>query len=213
MTGSERKKQILGQAAAICARRGFSGTTLDEIARAAGVSRALVVQHFGSKENLYRELIDFLFAGHQLAAGPAVKARMAAGDDVGVFMAFFDDVLALMTAKPASSPLRLIFFSMLEYTELYRHHYEKRFVRNSRILEEYLAGRMAAGHLRPVDPRPIAVAFIATMVQLIFQHITFPDLFGREEVAATMRTNMELVVQGLRPSPAPQKEAASAAGG
>ena len=206
MTGSERRIQILEKAAEICARQGFSGTTMDEIARAAGVSRALVVQHFGSKEKLYGELIDHLFAGRQLAAGPEVAARMAAGDDVGVFYSFFTDVFTLMTEKPESSPLRLILFSMLEFTELYREHYRKRFIRNSGILEEYLVGRMRAGHLRKVKPRLISVAFISTMVQLIFQHLTFPDIFSREEVIATMKTSIELMVGGLRPEVARQAD-------
>ncbi|WP_198012227.1 TetR/AcrR family transcriptional regulator [Desulfosarcina sp. BuS5] len=35
------------QAQKLCAKKGFAGTTLDEIAREAGVSRALIVQHFG----------------------------------------------------------------------------------------------------------------------------------------------------------------------
>ncbi|NPA24355.1 MAG: TetR/AcrR family transcriptional regulator [Deltaproteobacteria bacterium] len=198
MTGDERKVQILEHAAEICARKGFSGTTLDEIAKAAGVSRALVVQHFGSKEKLYGELIDFLFRGRVPALGETVAERMAAGDDAGVFFAFFDEVMTLMTEKTETSPLRLIIFSMLEQSEIYRRHYEKRFVGNTRILEEYLERRMAAGDLRRVDSHRVVIAFISTMIQLVFQHLTFPDLFPRREVEATMRTSIELMTGGLK---------------
>ncbi len=40
------------------ARHGFAGTTTKEIARAAGVSEALVFQHFPSKAALYQEILQ-----------------------------------------------------------------------------------------------------------------------------------------------------------
>ena len=40
------------------ARNGFAGTTTREIARAAGVSEALVFQHFPSKAALYQNIVQ-----------------------------------------------------------------------------------------------------------------------------------------------------------
>ncbi|HXB15231.1 MAG TPA: helix-turn-helix domain-containing protein [Solirubrobacteraceae bacterium] len=52
----ERKAQtrarLLEAAAAVYARRGFDGATLDEVAAEAGFTKGAVYSHFGSKENL-----------------------------------------------------------------------------------------------------------------------------------------------------------------
>jgi TetR/AcrR family transcriptional regulator len=52
MSGDERRKQILRVAIQLFSQRGFSGTTTKEIARAAGVSEAMVFRHFANKEEL-----------------------------------------------------------------------------------------------------------------------------------------------------------------
>lgn len=56
MSGEERRAQILGVARELFAEHGYKATTAD-VARAAGVSDALVVKHFGTKENLFRVTI------------------------------------------------------------------------------------------------------------------------------------------------------------
>jgi AcrR family transcriptional regulator len=53
----ERRKAIVAAAMPLFARKGFAGTTTKEIARAAGVSEALVFQHFPSKAALYQAIV------------------------------------------------------------------------------------------------------------------------------------------------------------
>lgn len=57
LDGEERRRSIVESAVPLFARRGFAGTTTREIARRAGVSEALVFQHFPSKAALYREIL------------------------------------------------------------------------------------------------------------------------------------------------------------
>lgn len=56
MSGPERRGQLLEAARTVFARDGYRATTAD-VAAAAGVSEALVVKHFGSKERLFRAAI------------------------------------------------------------------------------------------------------------------------------------------------------------
>lgn len=53
----ERRERIVEAAMPLFARKGFAGTTTKEIARAAGVSEALLFQHFPSKSALYQAII------------------------------------------------------------------------------------------------------------------------------------------------------------
>ncbi len=49
---------ILAAARHLFAERGFAGTSMREIAEAAGVSKAAIYHHFRDKRRLYRELLD-----------------------------------------------------------------------------------------------------------------------------------------------------------
>ena len=53
----DSKERLIEVAAGVFAREGFSGTSLRMIAVEAGVSAALLVHHFGSKQKLIEETI------------------------------------------------------------------------------------------------------------------------------------------------------------
>ncbi|MFI6288454.1 TetR family transcriptional regulator [Streptomyces sp. NPDC051018] len=58
MTGAERREQLLDIGRALFADKGFEGTSVEEIASKAGVSKPVVYEHFGGKEGLYAVVVD-----------------------------------------------------------------------------------------------------------------------------------------------------------
>jgi len=58
MSRSERREQLLDVGRALLAAKGFDGTTIEEIAHRAGVSKPVVYGHFGGKEGLYAVVVD-----------------------------------------------------------------------------------------------------------------------------------------------------------
>ena len=58
MTGKERREQLLDVGRRLFAERGFEGTSIEEIAAKAGVSKPVVYEHFGGKEGLYAVVVD-----------------------------------------------------------------------------------------------------------------------------------------------------------
>jgi len=57
LTAEERRTGILDAALAVFSERGYHEASIDEIAGEAGVSKALIYEHFSSKQELYGELI------------------------------------------------------------------------------------------------------------------------------------------------------------
>lgn len=53
-----RRRQLLDVALGTFAERGYRGVSMDEVAEAAGVTKPVLYQHFGSKRDLYLELVD-----------------------------------------------------------------------------------------------------------------------------------------------------------
>jgi AcrR family transcriptional regulator len=53
-----RRRQLLDVAVKVFADRGFHGTSMEDVADAAGVTKPVLYQHFSSKRELYIELLD-----------------------------------------------------------------------------------------------------------------------------------------------------------
>lgn len=58
MTGRERREQLIAVGRAAFAELGFDGTSVEEIAARATVSKPVVYEYFGGKEGLYAVIID-----------------------------------------------------------------------------------------------------------------------------------------------------------
>lgn len=58
MTGKQRREQLLDVGRALFAERGFDGTSIEEVASQAGVSKPVVYEHFRSKEGLFAVVVD-----------------------------------------------------------------------------------------------------------------------------------------------------------
>jgi AcrR family transcriptional regulator len=56
--GPERRRRILDAAAGAFAARGYHATSVGEIAEAAGITKPVIYDHFGSKRELFVALLD-----------------------------------------------------------------------------------------------------------------------------------------------------------
>jgi len=95
LAAPERRALILAAAREVFGTRGFHGTSIDDIAGAASVSKALIYEHFASKQDLHDSLLaeeaQELFG--RLAAGTRVgddeAARLRSGVDA--FFSFVEE--------------------------------------------------------------------------------------------------------------------------
>ena len=91
----ERRAVILTAAEGVFARCGYHRASLDEIAHAAGVSKALIYEHFASKRELHASLLDAhateIFARLQRGAqeGATSEERLRGGIDA--FLGFVEE--------------------------------------------------------------------------------------------------------------------------
>ncbi|GAB3592085.1 TetR family transcriptional regulator [Angustibacter peucedani] len=81
MSGGARREQILRAAMAVFAEGGYTGTSTDQVARAAGVSQPYVVRLFGSKQELFSQVYALACQRvvetlSSVPAGPDAKEQM-----------------------------------------------------------------------------------------------------------------------------------------
>jgi AcrR family transcriptional regulator len=58
LSAEDRRAAILDAALEVFSRRGYNGASIDEIATAAGISKALIYEHFPSKKDLHVSLLE-----------------------------------------------------------------------------------------------------------------------------------------------------------
>lgn len=167
MSGDKRREQILQTAFDLFSHRGFSGTTTKDIAKAAGVSEAMVFKHFSSKDELYGALVEAKtcnegFRKYPWEENEGVMTAMEAKDDFGVFYHFA--LKALNKHQEDIAFMRMIFFSALEGHEIADRFFQTFVGEIYNFLGGYIKRRQKDNAFRKIDPRIIVRAFLGMMI-------------------------------------------------
>src|SRR5438477_11807640 len=104
LPAARRRRQLLDVALGVFAANGFHQTSMEEIAEAAGVTKPVLYQHFGSKRELYRQLLDDV--GQRLLE-EVQKATAAAGGPRQQVASGFDSYFRFVAEH--ESAFRLLF--------------------------------------------------------------------------------------------------------
>ena len=153
------RERILRAAARLYTTQGFEGTSVREIAAAAGVTKPLVSYHFGSKEQLYSSLLQESVGGCEaemrgvLAREREPRARLQA-------------ILAAQFARAREAPEIVAFaHEVLVMPGMLPLGFDYR-VEGRRLFDLYvelITDGQARGAFRPGDPRAVVVMAVATV--------------------------------------------------
>lgn len=90
LPAAERRRQILDVALEVFARKGYHDASMNDVAEAAGVTKPVLYQHFGSKRALYLELLRELGERLRHAVGRATASAAGPRQQVEAgFEAYF----------------------------------------------------------------------------------------------------------------------------
>lgn len=168
-SGQERQASLITAAASLFAAKGFKGTTTKEIAKATGVSEALLFKHFPTKRALYAAILaeKAQYSGLREAVEEAARKQ----DDTRLFT-----LLASYRIRKGADPtlLRLLLFSALEGHEMSDMFFRQQYRVFYDLLANYIRRRIDDGAFRSVDPLLAARAFFG----IIVHHRLLHDIFG-----------------------------------
>ncbi len=71
--------RIFAAADLLFAERGYDAVSVRDVADAAGVKKALVFYHFGSKDKLFAKVLEGYYAGHRAALAEAYQPNLPPG--------------------------------------------------------------------------------------------------------------------------------------
>jgi AcrR family transcriptional regulator len=96
------RDRLFAAAAAAFAEHGFAGTSVDRIADAADLNKAMLYYHFGSKAGLYREILQDMFSAVGARVTQVAASSLAPADKLRAFIA---DFAAAAEARPHFPPI------------------------------------------------------------------------------------------------------------
>src|SRR3954453_20515831 len=95
MPAAQRREEILAAAEETFGRCGYHGASLDDVAHAAGVSKALIYEHFISKRELHGSLLDAqaeeIFARVEAAVQRGETGEQRLRNGIDAFLAFVEE--------------------------------------------------------------------------------------------------------------------------
>jgi AcrR family transcriptional regulator len=147
LSTDERRRSIIEAARPLFAERGFHAVTVREIAKAAGISEALIYKHFPSKEELYNELLDY--TREMLTLGFS-RVEGLEYDTQTLVTLMYATVEVIMLDVPGRIPEqktheRLLFHSLLGDTGFAQSHFKMLQEQWSELLQKFHEAAVQAG--------------------------------------------------------------------
>lgn len=157
---SPRKRQaILDAARALFLQRGYAGTSMDDVAASAGVSKQTVYAHFADKTRLFAELITGDIAQSETSTHPLIAA-MPQSDHLERDLREYARAHLADVMQPELLRLRRMLIGEAErFPELARGWYEAGPVRSCAIFATWFRALDRRGLLRAPDPMLAAQHF------------------------------------------------------
>jgi len=185
------RARLMDSAAALAARRGIEGASLDAVAQAAGFTKGAVYANFASKEELFLAMLDAHFDA-RLAELDRILSTEADPDDQAREAAA--GLMRVLSEEPEQHRLFFEFAVHAARNEDFREQLVARYRILRERLAELLAGRAERLGIEPVLPADEIAAMAFAMANgMALERLLEPDavpdrLFG--EMMATFFTGL-----------------------
>ena len=193
-----RPDEIMAAALELFAARGFDATRMEDVARAAKVSKGAIYLYFPDKTSLLKSIILTRARG-QVGEGAAnlLSADMDAPEALRRFLGF---VAGTVQGTNLPHLLKLVIAESRAHPEIGRFYLESVIFHVMPRLEALLSRGMAAGEFRKTDPALTARCIVAPMLMAALWKAVFEPV-GAEPLHAPALAEhcADLIIRGLAP--------------
>ncbi|MCC6925352.1 TetR/AcrR family transcriptional regulator [Novosphingobium sp.] len=190
-----RRADILLAARDVFNARGYAGTRMDDIARAAGISKAALYLQFDGKEALFQALVNELIETMLPQAAPAEFGDLPAEAILRQFILF---MASRLTQPEMAFVPRVIIGEGANFPDLARFYHEEVISRGMGIVERIVRHGIARGEFACDDPVQACRTIIGGVLIAAIWKTTFEPV-GAEpiEPAAMAQSHADTILNGL----------------
>lgn len=191
-----RPAELLAAALDHFVEHGFAATRLDAVAAQAGVSKGTLYLYFGSKETLFKAVIEQGILP-VLAQGEAMLAQHE-GDARSLLQALFLRWWELVGATRLGGIPKLMIAEAGNFPEVAQYYYENVIMRGRDLLRQVLLRGIESGEFRALDIEPaIDVMFAPLLMLTVWRYSLGPCACGQQDPAIYLQTHFDLLLNGL----------------
>lgn len=144
---------------ALFAAHGFAGTTLDAIAEAAEVNKAMVRYYFGDKDGLYTAIIETIIDDVLADLERGLASPTDPAGDMGDFVEIFANAIIGRPSFP-----RMILRDYLDGDILSREVPARKLQGFMETTRRFYEAGHAQGHFRAVDPHMLHLSIVGSAI-------------------------------------------------
>lgn len=196
-----RPAEITRAALALFAERGFALTKLEDVAKAAGISKGTIYLYFETKEELFRAVVrQELLPALEGSEAMVDAHRGTAGELIRLLS---DRLLSIMDSDIGSVP-KLVMSEAGSFPEIARFYGEEVVARGMRLVDRVLRRGVESGEFRPVPVTEFLPILIGPMLMmLLWKHSIGRHADVGFEPKAILATHVALLLRGLSPEEKP----------
>ncbi len=184
-----KRQQILDGARRCFLAQGFDGASMNDIVKAASVSKGTVYAYFSSKEKLFEALI---YHDRREQAEQTVHDLDVARPMAEVLTELGLRMVERMTSEDSIAQVRMVAATSAKFPEIGQAFFQAGPAFAIARIKNYFEIKMAQGQIRQVDAEMAAVQFI----DLISGCLHKPRLFNAQDLF-TKRTPEQVVAAGV----------------
>jgi AcrR family transcriptional regulator len=195
---SAKRRQILEGARQVFLRDGFEGASMNDVARAAGVSKGTLYVYFQNKVALFEALIR---EERRQQAERLCVIGTNGGDLRSVLIEFGINLVETITRPTSLAQLRMVIAVVDKFPQLGRAFYQSGPQVGIDRLSAYLTPLVASGALAIDDVEHAAAQLIELMFAGLLKRVTFGvvDALPSSEIADKVARNVDVFLAAYRP--------------
>ena len=193
---SAKRQQILDGARRCFLAHGFDGASMNDIVKAASVSKGTVYAYFPSKEKLFEALV---YHDRRQQAEQAVHDLDDLRPMAEVLTELGLRMVERMTSDESIAQVRMVAAASAKFPEIGRAFFQAGPVFAIARIKTYFETKIAQGQMRHVDAEMAAVQFIDVISGCLHKPRLFSaqDLFTKRTPEQVVAAGVDLLLYGL----------------
>lgn len=196
-----RRNVILEAAVALFKELGYERSSMNELAKRLGGSKATLYGYFASKEELFRAVVQTVAVSHLAEAAAELQEVSETATLEAQLMRFGERMLFVLTNDADALAVYRMVLAEAGRSDVGQQFQESGPTEYIRTLAGFMEAAMARGELRRMDPHVTALQFTALVTaetqRRLFQ--ANPEPVSVEEIRALVGRAVEMFLAGATP--------------
>lgn len=190
-----KKREIALAALEVFAEYGLQNTSVDQVAKAAGIGKGTVYLYFSNKEEIVLEIWASVYEYHDEWLNTQLASCQSEAEKIGAYL-YLGHIEQAHLKKNFALFRDFIAAGITQASPLFQDFSRKHFARRFTGVKKHLEAGIQSGEFRPVDTNIFAELFVQTHDGIVCS--AMERGLGAEHIGATLPKLLQTLLQTLK---------------